>query len=295
MRSITLHAPAKVNLFLKVYPKRPDGYHDLFTLFERIDLCDTITISGIPSGIEVVSDVPITLDPRDNLVYKAAILVLKRAKIRRGVRIRIRKRIPIAGGLGGGSSDAASTLIGITRLYRTGLSPQQLIRIGAGLGADIPFFLLDRPVALGTGKGDQLMPLPRARKWWHVVVNPGFGVSTKEVYGAYDRMAPARLTGSRHNDKIPRYCKIQASSDSFETMMSNDLEPVVVRKHKVIGTIIQRLAIASGRKALLSGSGPSVFCLCPTRKEAMITRRRFLSSPSATAHGWQVFVAGTKV
>jgi len=297
MHSLTLQAPAKVNLFLKVLRKRPDGYHELHTLFERIDLCDTVRIRRIPAGIEVSTDVPITADPRDNLVHKAASLLLARAKICGGVAIHVRKRIPLAAGPGGGSSDAAATLRGIATLCRTGLTRPQLMALGARLGADVPFFLLDRPLAIGRGKGDRLTAVSCRQPRWHVIVNPGFGVSSKEAYAAYARRRPAeRLTESRRNVTIARHHKRCAPSSPFETMMSNDLEAVVIRKHRLIGTIITRLAVASGSTALLSGSGPSVFCLCRTRKEAMYTRKRFLASiPAAARRGWQVFIARTQL
>lgn len=294
MNSITLKAPAKVNIFLRILGKRKDGYHDLHTLFERLDLVDTITITKIPRGIEVTSDKFITKDPRDNLVYKAAEAALKAGKSALGVRIRIKKCIPIAGGLGGGSSDAASVLMGVDKLYRLGLTRKRLIGIGAQLGADIPFFILNRPFAIAKGKGEVLKALATKRKLWHVLVNPGFGVATKGVYQAYDRHVSKGLTGKGRDAKIPRHYGNPVLFESFETMMRNDLEPVVTAEKKVIGSIIKRLAFTSGHTTILSGSGPSVFCLCRTRKEAMLARRRFLGSVSgAMARRWQVFVVGT--
>lgn len=294
MNSITLNAPAKVNIFLRITGRRKDGYHDLHSLFERIDLADTVTISRRPAGIEVVSDVFITEDPKDNLVYKAAQAVLRAGGARGGVRIAIKKRIPIAGGLGGGSSDAAATLIGVNTLLRLRIPRKRLIGIGARLGADIPFFMVNRPFVEVTGKGERLNPLFLKRKLWHVLVNPGFGLATKRVYAAYDRLSAKCLTGNSRNDKIRSPLGSSAPFAWFETMMHNDLEPVAVKEKKVIGSIIKRLAFTSGHTTILSGSGPSVFCLCRTRKEATLIRRRFLKHmPSAGANNWQVFVAGT--
>ena len=151
MKSITLSAPAKVNLFLKVLNKRSDGYHNIYTLFERISLADKITITAIPCGIEVSSDKFITADPKDNLVYRAAELILKKGKVgvKKGVKIRVAKRIPIAAGLGGGSSDAGAVLMGINRLFDLKLKQAELVKLGNKLGADVPFFLLNTPFASG--------------------------------------------------------------------------------------------------------------------------------------------------
>ena len=176
MNSIKLFAPAKVNLFLRVLNKRKDGYHGLYTLFERINLTDEIRITRIPFGIDIKSDKFITRDPRSNLAYKAAESILKAGRVKGGVRIDIKKRIPIAGGLGGGSSDAATVLIGINRLYHLGISKHRLLRLGARLGADVAFFVLEAPFAIGRGKGDLLDILNLKVKLWHILVNPVFGV-----------------------------------------------------------------------------------------------------------------------
>ncbi|MFA6142840.1 MAG: 4-(cytidine 5'-diphospho)-2-C-methyl-D-erythritol kinase, partial [Candidatus Omnitrophota bacterium] len=129
MNSIKLTAPAKVNLFLKVLSKRKDGYHNIVTLFERISIADEITISKIPNGIKFKSDKPITANLKDNLAYKAAELILRYARINSGVNIKLKKKIPVAAGLGGGSSDAASVLLGINRLYDLKLKTGVLIKL----------------------------------------------------------------------------------------------------------------------------------------------------------------------
>ena len=168
MTSIELTAPAKVNLFLKVLGKRKDSYHNLHTFFERIDLCDTIRISKAPQDIIVTSDRPITGDPSDNIAYKAASLILRYAKVQGGARIRIQKRIPMAAGLGGGSSDAAAVLIGLNKLYNLKVNRFTLMRLGAKLGADVPFFLLDAPFAIGKSRGDKLKKADIRLRPWHL-------------------------------------------------------------------------------------------------------------------------------
>ena len=144
MTSIKLAAPAKVNLFLKVLNKRKDGYHNILTVFERISLADTISISKAPAGIAVKCDRFVTRRPEDNIAYKAAELIIRREGIKSGVRIEIKKAVPIGAGLGGGSSDAAAVLMGMNKLFGLGLSRDRLIGLSAVLGADVPFLCLIR-------------------------------------------------------------------------------------------------------------------------------------------------------
>ncbi len=309
MNSITLLAPAKVNLFLKVLNKRKDGYHNILTLFERISLADKITISKIPRGIVVSSDKFITGDPKDNLVYKAAELILKHGsrrgglnlpygrngKRRSGVKIRIEKRIPIAAGLGGGSSDAASALIGINRLFNLKLKQNELALLGRKLGADVPFFLMDTPFAIGKGRGDELKKADIAAMPWHLIINPGFRLPTKDIYEAYDKAGPKGLTTNGADDRIHRSLCGSVNFKSLEQVLYNDLGLIAIAKSAVLGSTIERLAYHLGRKAIVSGSGPSVFCLYRTRKEAMAGKRKlFRSVPARERKLWQVFIARTE-
>lgn len=290
MTSIRLLAPAKVNLFLKILNKRPDGYHDILTLFDRISLADRITISKIPEGIVVSSDRFITHRQKENLAYKAAALILERGRVKGGLRIKIEKRIPIAAGLGGGSSDAAAVLMGVNRLCSMRLSPSVLLRLAGRLGADIPFFMLNSPFAVGRSRGDKLEKLPLKIRPWHLVVNPGFGVSTKAIYEKFD--ASQGLTKKRRNAKIHPVCVIPADFAALESMLHNDLEKAAIAEEKLIGGMIERLAYTLRKKAIVSGSGPSVFCLYRTRKEAKEAKRKFLISiPAGMRKLWKVFIA----
>ena len=334
MNLITLTAPAKVNLFLKVLNKRKDGYHDISTLFERVSLADVITLSKRPSGIVVSSDRFITRDPKDNLVYKAAKLILANRRTDNGVKIRIKKGIPIAAGLGGGSSDAASVLIGLNRLYNLKLKQDTLARLGGKLGADVPFFLLRSPFATGTGKGDKLRKMKSRAQFWHLIIYPGFKLATKDVYDAFDlrsrhqalspsmvrlrspstlsyaegskgymlrqaqhqALSPAKgLTTKRDDVKIPRSLRGSFNLKSLERMLYNDLGKIAIAKKNVLKRIIERLAYSLGKKAIISGSGPSVFCLYRTRKEALEARERLFSVvPASERKGWQIFIARTE-
>jgi 4-diphosphocytidyl-2-C-methyl-D-erythritol kinase len=294
MKSIKLTAPAKVNLFLKILNKRKDGYHNIFTLFERISLADKIIITEIPKGIEVSSDKFITADPKDNLVYKAAELILKHKKLNKGVKIRIEKGIPMAAGLGGGSSDAASVLMGINKLFNLRLSEKKLILLAEKLGADVPFFILNSPFALGKGKGDQLIKVKSKRNLWHLIIYSGFKTSTKDIYDAFARKAKG-LTFKCEDVKIPRYLTSSFDLKALEKMLCNDLEDIAISKNKRLKSIIERLASHLGRKAIVSGSGPSVFCLCRTGKEALAAKNNiFKAVPADERKDWQVFIARTK-
>ena len=283
MRSIEVAAFAKVNLFLKVLGKRKDGYHDILTIFERIDLSDRIRISKTPSGIELTCDKRVTDDPGDNLAYKAARAILKKSGAGTGVRIHIRKNIPIAAGLGGGSSDAAAVLTGINRLLGLGLGKKALMKIGSGLGADVPFFILDEAFAIGRGIGDELDIIKTKARFWHLLVFPGSGISTKEVYEGFK--VSKVLTRKGLDDKIR----------PSDPLLHNDLQEPAVRKKPIIGGMLRRLANLSVAGAIMSGSGPSVFCLYEARREAVEAKKRlFREVPEERRKHWRVFVTGTK-
>ncbi len=287
MNSIELKAPAKVNLVLKVLNKRKDSYHNLFTVFERISLSDKIKISKIPKGIVIACDPPVTKRSRDNIAYKAAELILRTANADTGVRIEIKKRIPVAAGLGGGSSDAAAVLIGIDKLLGLKIGKDKLMRIGSKIGADVPFFIYDTPFAIGRGIGDRLEKLALKAKLHHILVYPGFKLATKDVYGSLD----LGLTTPRGDDKIT----LPESFSDFEGMIHNDLEAAAVNKRPIIGKVIECLASSLCRRAMVSGSGPSVFCLCRTRREAMKAKGKlFKSVPKRSRKLWQVFIVETE-
>jgi 4-diphosphocytidyl-2-C-methyl-D-erythritol kinase len=301
MNSITLKARAKVNLVLQVLGKRRDGYHEIETLFERISLYDTIKISKIEKGIVVRCNKFLTKRPKDNLAYKAAEAILKRAKIKSGVKIGITKRIPVAAGLGGGSSDAAATLSGINRLFKLKLSRRRLMSIGSGIGADVPFFLLDAPFAVGRGIGDNLNIIESKRAFYHLLVCPGFKVGTKDVYNAFDSLpsrygpelveGPKRLTSRENGVKI-----IFSLTDlrGIEAALHNGLQRAAMSQNRNIVGISESLGQLLGKKFIVSGSGPSLFCLYGTRKEAAAAKNLVLRKiPPRNRRGWRLFVTAT--
>jgi 4-diphosphocytidyl-2-C-methyl-D-erythritol kinase len=272
MKTVQLNAPAKVNYRLDVLRKRPDGYHDLRMIMQRIDLCDQvdITITGT-SGIRVTCGKAGVPDGPGNIAWRAADLLLRQAGCDAGVEIAITKRIPVAAGLGGGSSDGAAVLMGINRLLELGFSDDQLMDIGVKLGADVPFFIF-RKTALAEGIGERLTPLDRIAPAWLAIVNPNVHVSTAWVY------QNLQLTPGNETVKLPRFYD---SIADICAILSNDLESVTIQRFPVIAEIKERLLKAGAEGALMSGSGPTVFGVFPGEDGA-----RSAADGLAREQGW---------
>jgi len=260
---LVVEAPAKVNLTLDVKGKRSDGYHELETVMHQISLADRLTITAIPEGIEVQSNCPDLPAGEMNLAYKAAQVILKEYPDRGGVSIYIDKNIPLGAGLAGGSTDAAAVLKGINVLYNLDLSPSQLMAMGGAIGSDVPF-CLQGGTALARGRGEILEPLPPNLHLHLLLVKPGFSVSTAEVYRRFDmdkvNNPPdnrAFLEGWHHCDMI-----------GISRAMENVLETVTAAHYQEIDQIKERLIRLGAIKALMSGSGPTVFGLFRDRASA---------------------------
>lgn len=252
MESLLLKAPAKVNFRLDVLKKRPDGYHELRMIMQRIDLCDEIELSlHKEPGISLSCDHAFIPQDKRNIVWKAAEKILELSTKNVGISIKLKKNIPVAAGLGGGSSDAAATLMGLNQLLGTGLTDEELMAIGVGLGADVPFFIFKKP-ALAEGVGEKLSPLEQIPKLWLILVNPGIHVSTSWVYRNLN------LTSEKVTAKIPILYK---SSADVASILSNDLEAVTLNKYPVIGKIKEELTAAGADGTLMSGSGSTVFAV----------------------------------
>lgn len=253
-------SPAKINLFLQVTGKRPDGYHELFSLMCCVSLCDTIFLQFGTEKIEIESSHPqIPLD-ETNLAYKAAALFLKTLGAEEGVKITIEKSIPLAAGLGGGSSNAASVLRGLNHQYDFPFSPDQLMSFGLSLGADVPFLLFQKP-ALATGIGEKLEPYPEPLPNSVIIVHPGFGVSTAEVFQNLN----LRLTKCKK-----KFTKLSLKKTGYNVSLHlcNDLEAVTASKHPEINSVKEQLIKHGALGALMSGSGPSVFGLFSDQEKA---------------------------
>jgi 4-diphosphocytidyl-2-C-methyl-D-erythritol kinase len=258
-----VRAHAKVNLDLRVFGAREDGYHELRTVFQSIELHDLLTCGERPGAFQLKSrSTSIPLD-QSNLVWKAAAALwrsLGRAGDPSDTLITIEKRIPMEAGLGGGSADAAAALLALARLW--GGAPLTLLReVASGIGSDVPFFL-SGGTALGLGRGEEIYPLVDLPGHWVVLVQPAFGVSTREAYSWYDEDRTAGLKEPRELQILP------VPWPSRAAQMVNDLEPPVLRRHPEIAEIKTALKAGGAVAASMSGSGSAVFGLFRSRTAA---------------------------
>jgi 4-diphosphocytidyl-2-C-methyl-D-erythritol kinase len=257
-RALTVRSYAKVNLGLEVLGIRDDGYHELRTLFQTIDLHDDITLRPRPKGITLACDHPGVPDDERNLAWRAAESLRRHARVASGVEIRITKRIPVAGGMGGGSSNAAAVLIALNRLWRLDLDPDVLHRLARRLGADVPFFLVGG-TALGLARGDEVYPLRRQVKAHVVVVDPQRPVSTAAVFARID----AGLTPRENSYTIFRFVSRDLEGAAAFRLLSNDLEQAALEEAPDLARTVGRIRGALVREgallAALSGSGSSYF------------------------------------
>lgn len=281
LEKVTVQAAAKINLLLYILGPAPGGYHRILSFIQMVDLQDRLTLSRQPkhSGIRlVVRGRPV---PRgmDNLVVQAARSFINRYGIEDGLRIELEKRIPLGAGLGGGSSDAAAVLRGLGHLFSRKPPLAQLMKLGGRLGSDVPFFFRG-PAAWVTGRGEAVFPTKSVRSGWIVLINPGFAVSTAWAYKEFDRLQRDRtqdrmtfltkmgLTSEPDRLKIhfraPKALPLTKRSFSLH----NDLEAITIRRYPVIATIKEQLYSLGASKALMSGSGPTVFGLFPDRPAA---------------------------
>jgi len=287
---IKIQCPAKVNLFLEVTGRRPDGYHRLATLFAKINLYDVLELETAPRkvSLEVVSEAPLSAGP-DNLVRRAADAFRHAFRVTGGARLRLIKRIPMGAGLGGGSSDAAGALLGLAKLFAIPLDAKKkavLRRLAAALGADVPFFLHPAPFCLGRGIGDLLRPIRIAKSLpYMVLAYPGLHVSTVQAYRA---LPPAPrssvLTRLSHLDRLIRRLERGRPVEEWENLLFNRLEearlPVLVQVEQA-RKVLSQLGL---RGARMSGSGSSVFAFAGSYAEAQAACQRLQGYP------WQVFI-----
>jgi 4-diphosphocytidyl-2-C-methyl-D-erythritol kinase len=271
--AVVVWAPAKVNLYLEVLAKRTDGYHEIASLMVAVSLYDLLEFKEEASGdIALQCDHPELSTGPDNLICRAAELLRQRTGCQRGVRIRLVKRIPLAAGLAGGSSDAAATLAGLNDLWRLGLPTAQLAAWGAELGSDVAF-LFGPSAAWCTGRGEQIAPVAMPRPFWLVLACPPFGLSTAAVYRG--------VTVPDHPQTgVPM---LQAVADgNIEKMgrqLHNRLQPVAEQLRPALKTHLARLAELRPAGQLMSGSGTSLFALCRDLGEALRVVRGLRAVP----------------
>ncbi len=275
MKRLRVRTPAKVNLYLGVLGTRPDGYHEIETLFQAIDLFDELIIRESASDAKLAVPGHPELQGPDNLVMKALRLLESATGERLCAEITLSKDIPTAGGLGGGSSDAAAALAGLNALYDLALTDTELARIGAGLGADIPFFFTGG-CAVGEGIGDRLTPIVIPADYKLVLVNPGFAVSTATIYREFDMaLTPVSAHG--------RLNALLRETQDVKRLLHNDLQSVAERSYPEILDVTRTLYDCGLPDCLMSGSGPSVFGISDPEAPAMAEVRK------RSVAGWSVF------
>ncbi|MDD5723700.1 MAG: 4-(cytidine 5'-diphospho)-2-C-methyl-D-erythritol kinase [Syntrophales bacterium] len=256
---IVRQSPAKVNLFLRVLRKRADGYHDILSLMQRISLCDEMSFALRDKGIVVKCPGSTLPEDRDNIAYRAAEAIFSRASGHFGVEITIRKKIPVAAGLGGGSSNAATTLVTLNEMMGIPFGTQELMQMGARLGADVPFFVFGK-TALAAGIGDRLKEVEGIPYLWFVLVNPGFEVSTGEIY----ENLRLGLTKEPIKYRMPRFLTMSHIAQG----LYNDLETVSLHLYPVLSEIKELMVAHGAVGSLMSGSGPTVFGIFRNENDA---------------------------
>lgn len=276
-RSVTVLAPAKINLFLQILGKRPDGYHEIHSLMQTIALYDTLTVSESPSGITLTCDDPSLPADSSNLVWKAADLVLKRANCKFGLSIDLQKRIPYGAGLGGGSSDAAAVIKAVNELHDLKLSSAQMMAWGAELGSDVPFFFSSGSALVG-GRGEKIEPVDTFLGYFVLLIIPNFPISTKDAYQGL-RLFLTNFSQRRDID-------IKASGASFfKTLyrIGNDFQQPAVSNHPELESCMKVLHRGGAGYVALSGSGSAFFGLFERQPDLE------LMTAVSSQFGWQVF------
>jgi 4-diphosphocytidyl-2-C-methyl-D-erythritol kinase len=247
---------AKINLFLKIGKRLSSGYHNIQSVMQRIELSDNISVEPISEDEIIVESTHPELSGEENLAYQAALLLKKKYKVRQGVKIYVEKNIPLEAGLGGGSSNAATALLSLNKLWGLRLKEKQLIELASQIGSDVPFFM-EENAALVEGIGDEIKRIKKSFSVNIVLINPGFRISTKWAYSAFDKQRP----------KIKMKSDVKALIKAIEKKdvrgiannLHNDFEPIVTKKYKVLSEIKNILLRNDALNACISGSGPTVF------------------------------------
>lgn len=323
MVSISVKAPAKLNLFLLVLNKRQDGFHDIATLFERIDLSDKITLKKRKDNRVVVScDCPQVPRGNKNIVYKAVDLLKKRFLVKEGLNISIEKNIPVAAGLGGGSSDAAAVILALNKLWQLKLKKNDLLKIACKIGADVPFFITDSRFSLSLQPKQTFKAINTRLRLWHIMVTPKVSLSTKRVFEQFDRLkqpgfkpfygraiAP-NLTLTKNGKNVNMFTPLEKATreQSSLTVLTrllaksdkvfglkfvvrghfNSLEPAAELLTPQINKIKRELLCLGADSVGMSGSGPSVFAIMRSRKEGERFQKRL-----SRFKDWRTFIVRT--
>ena len=267
--TLELDSPCKVNLLLNILGRRPDGFHELETIMQPLRLHDHLTFQPARQGVELTCSDPNLPTDAGNLVQRAATAFLQTANLRQGVQIHLEKKIPLAAGLGGGSGNAATTLLGLNELLGHPLAAPQLHAIAASLGSDIPFFLQAKP-ALATGRGENIQPLapfPALHGAALLLIHPGFGISTAWAYQQLARFPDAlqgRLGRAQELVELLQTADLATASAAFY----NSLEAPALGKFPLLALVQEFLCAYGALATLMSGSGSTTFAIAPEETEA---------------------------
>jgi 4-diphosphocytidyl-2-C-methyl-D-erythritol kinase len=248
---------AKINWTLEILGRRVDGYHELRTILQTVEFCDQLHFARNETEITLTCAHPEVPCDETNLIYRAALLLKELTGCDKGARIHLQKRIPLGAGLGGGSSNAAITLLALIRLWELDIAPGDLFRLGAQLGSDVPFFFFGG-TGIGIGRGAEVYPISDMEAQYLLLVNPGIHVPTREIYGNL----PSELTSSAAVNKMP--FSLQAAYAAMRRghwKLQNDLERPALALYPVIGQVKQRLRDLQATAVLMSGSGATVFAV----------------------------------
>lgn len=277
---ITLSSPAKLNLRLDIVGRRSDGFHNLRNMMERISLQDEVEIKIVEKGLQVTSDSEEVPEDETNLAFRALKEILAYSSRNVGVEVHIRKNIPVASGMGGGSSNAATVIKGINQLLKLKLTKEKLITIGLKVGADVPFFIFEAP-AVAEGIGEQLKKICGMPKLLFLIVNPGIRVSTKAVY--------QKFTFSREDGNLKEELpQAYRTKRDVAKILKNDLEKVTIKEFPVIGAIKEELMKNGAIASLMTGSGPTVFGIFSDKAKL---NKAYEKMEKRAKEGWKVFMA----
>jgi 4-diphosphocytidyl-2-C-methyl-D-erythritol kinase len=278
LKSLSLKSYAKINLCLHLLKKREDGYHEIFSVMQAIDLYDRLALHKTERGIVIQCDHPDVPEDENNLAYQAANLLFKEKDLKGGVRINIEKKIPVSAGLGGGSSNAAFTLKGINQLFDLQLSLQRLHSLASRIGSDVPFFLYSGQ-AIAKGRGEKIVPIKLYGDYWLVLICPNLMISTGRVY----QNAKFDLTAGKSFINLD-FCDNKDDFLKRLRQFHNDLEKVVMPRHKIIRQIKKTLENSGAIKSSMSGSGPTVYGLFEKKSQAEEVARKL------SQDDWQIFL-----
>lgn len=268
---LIVKTPAKINWALSVLKKRPDGYHDIISLIQAIDLYDTLIFEE-SELIEIICDAPIKIE--NNLVYKAAKELANYAGIKKGVKITIKKDIPIGAGLAGGSSDAAATLKTLNELWNINLKSEELIQLGKSLGSDVNFFFY-LPISIVEGRGEIINSLEINKSYTLLLIKPAFSISTRWAYESFEIKSQLTEKYEKINNNIWKLYDLLCNGVVDNIYLWNDLEKPVIKKYPEIDRLKKKLIKSGAKVSLMSGSGSTIFGVFKSREEAIKASEEF--------------------